>query len=210
MFERYTEKARRAIFFARAEASQHGMAEIDTRCLLLGLIRESKDLMARLLPGGSAEIAGLLADVEALFPEAAQEIATSVDLPLSHGARRAMAYGAEESERLRHKFIDPRHLLLGLLRAKGPETECLKARGVELEKVRAESLEGVNLDKYASGLQPDRFLAREQLLRALHEIPPNRHTAALALLQALASGKFEVTGTGRNGPFHFSFDDEAE
>ena len=39
MFERYTEKARRVIFFARYEASQFGSPCIETEHLLLGLLR---------------------------------------------------------------------------------------------------------------------------------------------------------------------------
>ena len=42
MFERYTEKARRTVFFARYEASQFGSPVIDTEHLLLGLLREDK------------------------------------------------------------------------------------------------------------------------------------------------------------------------
>ena len=38
MFERYTEKARRVIFFARYEASQFGSPYIETEHLLLGLL----------------------------------------------------------------------------------------------------------------------------------------------------------------------------
>ena len=45
MFERYTEKARRSIFFARYEASQFGSHEIDTEHLLLGLFREDHSLL---------------------------------------------------------------------------------------------------------------------------------------------------------------------
>jgi ATP-dependent Clp protease ATP-binding subunit ClpC len=37
MFERYTEKARRVIFYARYEASQFGSPYIETEHLLLGL-----------------------------------------------------------------------------------------------------------------------------------------------------------------------------
>ena len=44
MFERYTEKARRVIFFARYEASQFGSPYIETEHLLLGLLREDKAL----------------------------------------------------------------------------------------------------------------------------------------------------------------------
>ena len=49
MFERYTEKARRVIFFARYEASQFGSADIETEHLLLGLLREDKALTNRIL-----------------------------------------------------------------------------------------------------------------------------------------------------------------
>ena len=49
MFERYTEKARRVIFFARYEASQFGSPYIETEHLLLGLLREDKALTNRFL-----------------------------------------------------------------------------------------------------------------------------------------------------------------
>ena len=48
MFERYTERARRVLFFARYEASQLGSISIETEHLLLGLIREGKGLTSRL------------------------------------------------------------------------------------------------------------------------------------------------------------------
>jgi len=49
MFERYTEKARRVIFFARYEASQYGSPYIETEQLLLGLLREDHTLVRRVL-----------------------------------------------------------------------------------------------------------------------------------------------------------------
>jgi ATP-dependent Clp protease ATP-binding subunit ClpC len=227
MFERYTEKARRVIFFARYEASQHGMPEIDTPCLLLGILRDDKDLMSRLLPSpsGSEELAGIVpagpkelarlsADVEALFPKTDQEIATNVDLPVSHQATFALACAAEEAVGLGHKSIDPRHLLLGLLRANGPEAACLKAHGIEPERVRADFAQGGKID--APGAPPQPALAPEwarrymELVRVLQCMPADRREAAATLLEGLASGKFEVTGTSRNGPFHFSFDDKTE
>ncbi len=47
MFERYTEKARRVIFFSRYEASQFGSPYIETEHLLLGILREAKDVAFR-------------------------------------------------------------------------------------------------------------------------------------------------------------------
>src|SRR6266513_2107943 len=49
VFERYTEKARRVIFFARYEASQYGSPYIETEHLLLGLMREDKALATSML-----------------------------------------------------------------------------------------------------------------------------------------------------------------
>ena len=219
MFERYTEKARRVIFFARHEASQHGLAWIDTPCLLLGILREDKDLMSRMLssdsellgiPAGSEELARLSAEVEALFPETDQKIATNVDLPLSQAARRALVYAAEESARINHKSIDPRHLLLGLLREDGPGAACLKAHGIELERVRAEFREGVVVHQPEPTQALDWARGHTRIFWALQNMPADRWEIAATLLEGLASGKFEAAGTSRNGPFHFSFDDKAE
>jgi ATP-dependent Clp protease ATP-binding subunit ClpC len=52
MFERYTEKARRVIFFARYDASQYGSHCIDTEHLLLGLMRENFPLISHMIGFG--------------------------------------------------------------------------------------------------------------------------------------------------------------
>ena len=57
MFEKYTEKARRVIFFARYEASQFGQPYIETEHLLLGILREDKALTSRFLR--SARVGGI-------------------------------------------------------------------------------------------------------------------------------------------------------
>jgi ATP-dependent Clp protease ATP-binding subunit ClpC len=50
MFERYTERSRRVIFFARYEALQYGSQVIAPEHILLGLMREDKTLSARFFP----------------------------------------------------------------------------------------------------------------------------------------------------------------
>jgi ATP-dependent Clp protease ATP-binding subunit ClpC len=137
MFERYTEKARRVIFFARYEASQFGQPYIETEHILLGLLREDKVLAHRFLRG-RASVEEIRGEVEKHTP-AREKTSTSVDLPLSNECKRVLAYAAEEAERLKHKHIGSEHLLLGLLREKGCfALELLKARGVKLEAVRDE------------------------------------------------------------------------
>jgi ATP-dependent Clp protease ATP-binding subunit ClpC len=133
MFERYTEGARRVIFFGRYEATAFGSHQIETIHLLLGALREGEVLVERFLRPGSS-IATLRSDLTAGPPVARAQISTSVDVHLSMNSKRVLAYAAEESERLGHRFIDIVHLLLGLLR--DPTTsEFLHSYGVTREAV---------------------------------------------------------------------------
>jgi ATP-dependent Clp protease ATP-binding subunit ClpC len=137
MFERYTEKARRVIFFARYEASQFGSPYIETEHLLLGLLREDKALANRFLRSHAA-IESIRKQIEA-HTTVREKVSTSVDLPLSHECKRVLAYAAEEAERLSHKHIGTEHLLLGLLREeKCLASEILQERGLRLSQVREE------------------------------------------------------------------------
>jgi ATP-dependent Clp protease ATP-binding subunit ClpC len=137
MFERYTEKARRVIFFARYEASQFGSPYIETEHLLLGLLREDKALANRFLRS-QANIESIRKQIEAQTT-IREKVSTSVDLPLSTECKRVLAYAAEEAERLGHKHIGTEHLLLGLLREdKCFAAEILHGRGLRLATVREE------------------------------------------------------------------------
>ena len=137
MFERYTEKARRTIFFARYEASQFGSAFIETEHLLLGVLREDKALANAFL-GSHAAVESIRKQIER-HTGPGEKVATSVDLPLSHECKRVLAYGAEEAERVNHKHIGTDHLLLGLLREERSfAAQLLNEKGLTLESVRAE------------------------------------------------------------------------
>jgi ATP-dependent Clp protease ATP-binding subunit ClpC len=137
MFERYTEKARRVIFFARYEASQFGSPYIESEHLLLGLLREDKALTNRFLRSYSS-VESIRKQIEG-HVQIREKVSTSVDLPLSHECKRVLAYAAEEAERLSHKHIGTEHLLLGLLREeKCFAAEILHERGLRLSNIREE------------------------------------------------------------------------
>ncbi len=137
MFERYTEKARRVIFFARYEASQYGSPYIETEHLLLGLMREDKALANRFLrQQGSIE--SIRKEIEARIT-IRERISTSVEVPLSAECKRILNMAAEEAERLGHKHVGTEHLLLGILREeKCFGAEILMERGLRLSTLREE------------------------------------------------------------------------
>ncbi|MBI3404036.1 MAG: ATP-dependent Clp protease ATP-binding subunit [Acidobacteria bacterium] len=137
MFERFTEKARRVIFFARYEASQYGSPYIETEHLLLGLLREDKALANRFLKAhGSIE--SIRREIEARIT-IRERISTSVEVPLSIECKRILNYATEEAERLSHKHVGTEHLLLSILREeKCFAAEILHARGLRLSTLREE------------------------------------------------------------------------
>jgi hypothetical protein len=118
------------IFFARYEASSFGSPYIEPEHILLGLLREDQTLKSRLPAGGIEQIRKR---IEESCPHR-EKTSTSVDLPLSSEAKRVLAYGAQESEELRHKVIDSGHLVLGLLRIeKSIAAVVLREQGIDAE-----------------------------------------------------------------------------
>ena len=118
MFERYTEKARRVIFFARYEASAFGSPYIESEHLLLGVLRESKALSAKLFSGPSFTVDTIRKEIER-HTAVGEKIPTSVDLPLSNESKHILHHAADEAERLGNKHISTEHLLAGMLLEEG-------------------------------------------------------------------------------------------
>src|SRR5262245_50219266 len=138
MFERYTEKARRVIFFARYEASQFGASAIEPEHILLGLLREDKGLTNRFFPRQAGSIESIRKEIEERLG-VNEKVSVGVDMPLSPPAKRVLGYAQEESERLQHRYIGTEHLLLGLLREeKSLAAEILYERGLRLNQIREE------------------------------------------------------------------------
>ena len=99
MFERYTERARRVLFFARYEASQLGSISIETEHLLLGLIREGKGLTSRIFARSHLSLESIRKEIEGrtVFRE---KVSTSVEIPFSAETKRVLQFAAEEADRL--------------------------------------------------------------------------------------------------------------
>ena len=132
MFERYTESARRSLFFSRYEASQLGSITIDAEHLLLGLTRDPASLRGLL----SVPLEQLRREIAAgvTFKE---KLSTSVEIPFSPEAKRVLQFAAAEADGLGHGHIGNEHLLLGLLREDHSKTaSVLVAQGARLGDLR--------------------------------------------------------------------------
>ena len=139
MFERYTERSRRVIFFARYEALQYGSQVIAPEHILLGLMREDKNLSARFFPfNGTLTVDTIRRDVEQRIV-LKERIPQSSELHLAPLTKRILFYANEESRQLKNRHIGPEHLLLGLVREeRSVAAEILFGYGLQMRDVRDE------------------------------------------------------------------------
>jgi ATP-dependent Clp protease ATP-binding subunit ClpC len=140
VFEKYNEKARRALFFARYEASKLGSRVIESEHILLGILREGEESVTELFRRLKVKPEVLRKQIEGekVFVE---RISSTAELPLSEESKKVLAYGSHEAESMLHPSVGSEHLLIGLLRVDG----CLAMRtltqhGLDLYSVREEVL----------------------------------------------------------------------
>jgi len=155
MFEPYTERARRVIFFARYEASQYGSPYIETEHLLLGLLREDPVLWREFL-GPSSVAAEIRAEIEKQITRR-EPISTSVEMPLTEECKKVLKLAAEESERLAHRHIGTEHVLVALLRVEGSlATQLLRKRELKPEAIRERLAKAPSSASLKAPLEPNR------------------------------------------------------
>ena len=141
MFERYTERARRILFFARYEASEFGSLAIEAEHILLGILREGSGLISRILGAAGVPVSVLRDEITHTLARR-KKIATSVELPLTDASKRILRFAAEEADALGHGYIGQEHLLLGALREESTGAGGVLSRhGLELSAVRKQIVE---------------------------------------------------------------------
>ena len=117
MFERYNEKSRRLIFFARYEASRYGASTITPEHLLLAYLRDEEPLLQKLI--APEQINTLKTAIEWALPRE-PKVSTAADMPLSLEMKRILLPHMEKQHTLANQEeITPAHILLSLLREPG-------------------------------------------------------------------------------------------
>ncbi len=137
MFERYTERSRRVIFFARYEALQYGSPVIAPEHVLLGLVREDKTITSRFFPfRHNLSADSIRKEIEDRIA-VRDRIPQTTELHLSSETKKILFYANEESRGMKSRTIGPEHLLLGLLREESSvASEILIKFGLRASDVR--------------------------------------------------------------------------
>ena len=133
MFERYTEAARRTLFFAREAAIELGSAFMEPEHVLLAAMRElrtSGNQLASIAESGPPSTSVTVTILR--WQDSHQE----GDISFSAATKKVLLYAMNEADDLHHAHIGPEHLLLGILRGDEAIAGRLKREGVSLERIR--------------------------------------------------------------------------
>jgi ATP-dependent Clp protease ATP-binding subunit ClpC len=142
MFERYNQRARRVLFFARYEASALGWKTIEPFHILLGLVREAPAVTRELLLEAADPLDDLVKEIKGHILTGPW-LDTSIEIPFSESTKRVLVCAVTEADALSHREVGPEHLLLGLLRGEDSVAAAiLYGRGMRVERVRAKLSSG--------------------------------------------------------------------
>ncbi len=137
-FEKFSERARRVLSLAQEEAQRFNHNYIGTEHILLGLVRETEGVAARVLSGLNVDLAKVRTAVEFIIGRG--ERPAQGEIGLTPRAKKVVELAVDEARRMNHTYIGTEHLLIGLLReGEGVAAGVLESLGVNLEKVRAET-----------------------------------------------------------------------
>jgi len=137
LFERYTERARRALFFARYEAAQLRSEDIDSGHLLLGLLRD-RGLATSILDQSVGSTEAIAEEIRRRMARGTTNpVSTDVEIPFAADCKRVLTCAAEEADFLLVTYIGTEHLLLGVLRQSDTlAASVLGENGLDLAKAR--------------------------------------------------------------------------
>ncbi len=137
-FEKFSERARRVLSLAQEEAQRFNHTYIGTEHILLGLVRETDGVAAKVLSNLGVELNKVRSAVEFIIGRG--ERTATGEIGLTPRAKKVIELAVDEARRLQHNYIGTEHLLIGLMReGEGVPAGVLESLGVTLDKIRAET-----------------------------------------------------------------------
>jgi ATP-dependent Clp protease ATP-binding subunit ClpC len=135
VFERFTDRARRAVVLAQEEARMLNHDYIGTEHLLLGLVREHDGVAGKALASLDISLEAVRRQVEEIVGQG--HAAPTGHIPFTPRSKKVLELSLREALQLGHNYIGTEHILLGLVReGEGVATQVLAQLGANLSGVR--------------------------------------------------------------------------
>jgi ATP-dependent Clp protease ATP-binding subunit ClpA len=181
MWQRFTEQARRVIFYSQEEAAKFGENYVSTEHMLLGLIREPNSTAVKILDTMGVTRAQIRDEIELQITKGDRR--SGQDMQLTPRAKRVIDIAYEEAKNLDDNFISTKHLLLALIReGEGVGSKVLQEFGVDLDRTRLEAMNLQDIETTTAGspipseIPEMRNEARDILVEIIKEHGKSIHT----------------------------------
>ena len=139
MFQRFTDRARRAIYLAQEEARLLRHDHVGLEHLLLGLLYEGEGVAATALTSLGISLEDIREQVEEIIGHG--QSPAEGHIPFAPQAKKALEVSLREALQLGHSYIGTEHVLLALLCAvDGVPAQVLGAAGADHGRVRDQVL----------------------------------------------------------------------
>jgi hypothetical protein len=140
VYERFTDRARKAIELASQAAQRFNHEYIGTEHILLGVVNVGSGAAAKVLENLDIDPNKIRFEMETLV-QFGPDMVTMGKLPQTPRAKKVIEYAMEEARRFNHGYIGTEHLLLGLLRDEETVAALVLMNfGLKLDVVRNEIL----------------------------------------------------------------------
>lgn len=137
MWERFTERARAAVYYAQEECARHRVGWIGPEALVVGLLHDTESVASAALRSMQVEPAEVQQAMRQLLAQHGTPEPVSGTPRLTASAKRAMGRAREEAAALGCDYIGTEHLLLGLILEGSEASDVLSRLGVSAERLRA-------------------------------------------------------------------------
>ncbi|MDO8734453.1 MAG: Clp protease N-terminal domain-containing protein, partial [Elusimicrobiota bacterium] len=138
MYNRFTERAQRAIRLAQEEAKRLNHDSITPEHILLGLLDLDDGVAATIISNLSVHTARIKIEIEKALP-VGDNLLQYGELPLTPKARKVLEYAIEEAQKMAHSYVGTEHILLGLIKeGESVAAAVLQNLGLSLDTIRLE------------------------------------------------------------------------
>ncbi|XP_068661191.1 chaperone protein ClpD, chloroplastic-like isoform X2 [Aristolochia californica] len=160
VFERFTERAIKAVIFSQREAMALGRDMVFTQHLLLGLVAEDRSPNGFLGSGITIEhareaVRSIWQDDGSASPSGSSGVTSATDIPFSISSKRVFEAAVEYSRSMGYNFIAPEHISIGLFTVDdGSAGRVLERLGVNMDHLATVAVSRLQGELAKDGREP--------------------------------------------------------
>jgi len=146
MFDKFTERAQKVLFYAQEDAQLLKHGYVGTEHILLGILKEQDGIAEKCLNDMNVSLEEVRELIEEYEGMGDMELSKN-EIPITPRTKRILEDSLTEARTLNHNYISPEHILLALIKqSEGVAFTILSNLGVDFDKLRKDLIKGLQVE----------------------------------------------------------------